>query len=116
MSTSIATFCAPGSGVGGGGTGRGHTYGPRGPLHHDPRRDHGTVTLALFDPSRAGMSHSPGSGAVALAVPDVSAARDALKGERVEFVADLIDSGTCHQAILRDTEGNTLILHHIHGR
>lgn len=62
------------------------------------------------------MSHSPGSGAVALAVPDVSAARDALKGERVEFVADLIDSGTCHQAILRDTEGNTLILHHIHGR
>lgn len=75
----------------------------------------GTVTLALFDAARAGMDHRPGTGAVALRVDDVPAARDALKARGVAFVEELIDSGTCHQAIFTDTEGNPLILHHVYG-
>ncbi len=76
--------------------------------------DTGTVTIALFDCARVGMEHRPGGAAIALRVDDVPTARDALKARGVEFVQDLIDSGTCHQAIFRDSEGNTLILHHIH--
>ncbi len=75
----------------------------------------GTVTIALFDCARVGMTHRPGSGAVALRVDDVPAARDALKANGVEFMQELIDSGSCHQAMFADTEGNTLILHHIYG-
>ncbi|MCB0880750.1 MAG: VOC family protein [Thermoleophilia bacterium] len=73
----------------------------------------GTVTIALLDGARVGMPHRPG-GAVALRVDDVPAARDALKARGVEFLEELIDSGSCHQAIFNDPEGNALILHHIY--
>ena len=32
------------------------------------------------------------------------------------FVTDMIDSGTCHQAIFLDPAGNALDLHHIYAR
>lgn len=76
----------------------------------------GTVTIALFDCARVGLEHRPAAGAVALRVDDVPAAREALKAKGVEFDTDLIDSGTCHQAIFNDSEGNGLILHHIYRR
>jgi catechol 2,3-dioxygenase-like lactoylglutathione lyase family enzyme len=71
----------------------------------------GTLTLALMDVAAIGSTFSTGAGAIALHVDDVAGARTALEEQGVEFVMDTIDSGVCHQAIFRDTEGNTLILH-----
>lgn len=73
--------------------------------------ENGTVTIALFDVAKTGGTHRPGSGAIAIHVDDVEAARANLEATGVEFVMDTIDSGVCLQAICKDTEGNTLILH-----
>jgi hypothetical protein len=32
--------------------------------------------------------------------------------DRVEFIADTIDSGVCHMAFFKDPDGNELLLHH----
>lgn len=55
---------------------------------------------------------APHGAPLALQVPDVAAAREALEAKGVEFMMDTIDSGVCHQAIFRDPDGNTLDLHH----
>ncbi len=73
--------------------------------------ENGTVTIALFDVAKTGGTHRPGSGAIAIHVDDVQAARERLEAHGVTFVMDTIDSGVCHQAIFHDSEGNTLILH-----
>lgn len=73
--------------------------------------ENGTVTIALFDTAMTGREHTPGSGAIALHVDDVAAARKRLEARGVEFIGDTIDSGVCLQAIFPDSEGNTLILH-----
>jgi predicted enzyme related to lactoylglutathione lyase len=72
----------------------------------------GNLTLAIMDPTAFGQEFRPHSLPIALAVDDVAAARDQLKAKGVEFVAEMIDSGVCHQAIFRDPSGNTLDLHH----
>jgi len=72
----------------------------------------GNLTLALFDVAAVGGTFSTGAGSIALHVDDVAAARSRLEQHGVEFVMDTIDSGVCHQAIFRDTEGNALVLHH----
>jgi hypothetical protein len=41
----------------------------------------------------------------------VPAAREELQAAGVEFHGDIIDSGSCHQAIFSDPDG-TMILHH----
>ena len=74
--------------------------------------ENGTVTIALFDVALAGQEFSTGAGAIALRVDDVHAARTRLEAAGVTFLMDTLDSGVCHQAIFKDTEGNTLILHH----
>jgi predicted enzyme related to lactoylglutathione lyase len=45
-------------------------------------------------------------------VDDVAEARAELEARGVEFVADTMDTGVCHQAHLRDPDGNALTLHH----
>ena len=53
----------------------------------------------------------PSYGAIALQVEDVAAAGAELEAKGVEFQSDIIDSGVCHQAIFRDPEGTSLVLH-----
>jgi len=73
----------------------------------------GNLTLAIMDPSAFGQPEArPNSTPIALQVDDVVAARTALAAQGVTFLVDLIDSGTCHQAIFSDPDGNPLILHH----
>jgi predicted enzyme related to lactoylglutathione lyase len=75
----------------------------------------GNLTLAVMDPSAFGQSEArPNSAPIALQVDDVDVARGALEAKGVSFLADKIDSGTCHQAIFTDPDGNSLILHHIY--
>ena len=73
--------------------------------------ENGTVTIALFDVAMTGREHRPGSGAIAIHVEDVKAARERLEAHGVQFFGETIDSGVCLQAIFPDSEGNTLILH-----
>ena len=74
----------------------------------------GALTIAVMDPTAFGQPFVPHSVPIAFQVDDVPAAREALEGKGVTFVTDLIDSGTCHQAIFVDPAGNSLDLHHIY--
>jgi predicted enzyme related to lactoylglutathione lyase len=75
----------------------------------------GSLTIAVMDPTAFGQEFRPHSVPIAFQVDDVAAARDHLKEQGVTFVAEMIDSGTCHQAIFVDPAGNALDLHHIYG-
>ena len=72
----------------------------------------GNLTLAIMQSEAFGQEFSPNSMPIALQVDDVAAAREALETAGVRFVTDIIDSGTCHQAIFHDPAGNPLDLHH----
>ena len=72
----------------------------------------GDLTVAVMDPTAFGQEFRPHSLPIAFQVDDVAAAREQLEAQGVEFVADTIDSGVCHQAIFRDPAGNSLDLHH----
>jgi len=71
----------------------------------------GNVSLYLVDPTRFGASFAPHTAHVALRVPDVAAARERLEGAGVAFDGDIFDTGVCHMAFFRDSEGNALMLH-----
>ncbi len=74
----------------------------------------GSLTIAVMDPTAFGQQFRPHSVPIAFQVDDVAAAREQLEAKGVTFVTDLIDSGTCHQAIFLDPAGNALDLHHIY--
>ncbi len=74
----------------------------------------GALTIAVMDPTAFGQPFVPHSVPIAFQVDDVPAAREVLEAKGVTFVTDLIDSGTCHQAIFLDPAGNSLDLHHIY--
>ena len=74
--------------------------------------ENGTVTIAVMQSDAFGIEFSPHSHPIAFQVDDVAAARAALEAKGVEFVADNIDSGVCHMAYFRDSDGNALMLHH----
>ena len=74
----------------------------------------GALTIAVMDPTAFGQPFSPHSVPIAFQVDDVAAAREQLEAQGVTFVTDMIDSGTCHQAIFLDPAGNSLDLHHIY--
>ncbi|MBA2385234.1 MAG: VOC family protein [Actinobacteria bacterium] len=71
----------------------------------------GQVTLDIFDPSSIGQPFSPSPAGLALRVPDVAAARAELERKGVEFDGETVDTGVCHQAFFRDSDGNALMLH-----
>ncbi len=75
----------------------------------------GSLTIAVMDPTAFGQEFRPHSLPIAFQVDDVAAARDLLKERGVTFVNEMIDSGSCHQAIFLDPAGNSLDLHHIYG-
>lgn len=72
----------------------------------------GNLTIGTYDMARLGREFAPSTGAIAMQVDDVPAAREHLEGRGVRFLGDVVDSGHCHQAYFQDTDGNQLILHH----
>jgi catechol 2,3-dioxygenase-like lactoylglutathione lyase family enzyme len=69
------------------------------------------VTLALWAPEADGEAFAANEAGIALRVADVHAARSELEARGVEFIGETLDTGVCHMAFLRDSEGNVLILH-----
>jgi len=77
-----------------------------------PEIETGNVSLYLVNPAAIGAEFSPHTSHVALRVADVARAREELEGRGVEFNGDIRDTGVCHMAFFRDSEGNALMLHH----
>lgn len=69
------------------------------------------VTLALWEPEAEGVPFAPNTAGIALRVPDVEAAREALRARGVEFLGETVDTGVCLMGFFRDPDGNVLILH-----
>jgi catechol 2,3-dioxygenase-like lactoylglutathione lyase family enzyme len=72
----------------------------------------GSLTIQLVDVAKIGREFEPSTGAIALHVDDVEAARSELESHGVEFMGETMDSGVCYQAYFADPDGNALILHH----
>ena len=73
----------------------------------------GNATLALVTPDALGAEFAPlPIGSIVFRVPDVAVAREKLEGVGVEFLGEPWDSGVCHGAAFKDSEGNGLALHH----
>ncbi len=68
--------------------------------------------LALFATGDMKPSADAG-GSVALEVDDLDALVARLKGEGVQFKAEMIHSPVCRMAVLLDSEGNSIILHEL---
>ncbi len=78
-----------------------------------PEFETGNVTLAVVVPEAMGLEFEPlPFGSVAIRVPDVGEARAKLEAAGIEFERDTFDSGVCHMAFFRDSEGNGLMIHH----
>jgi catechol 2,3-dioxygenase-like lactoylglutathione lyase family enzyme len=78
-----------------------------------PEFETGNVTLAVVVPEQLGLEFEPlPFGSVAIRVPDVGEARAKLEAAGIEFERDTFDSGVCHMAFFRDSEGNGLMIHH----
>jgi catechol 2,3-dioxygenase-like lactoylglutathione lyase family enzyme len=71
----------------------------------------GQVTLGVWEPEKIGLPFAPNPNDIALRVPDVAAAREALEDQGVQFVGDTFDTGVCHMAFFHDPDGNALMLH-----
>ncbi|HXM75169.1 MAG TPA: VOC family protein [Thermoanaerobaculia bacterium] len=72
----------------------------------------GNLTIQLVEMGKIGREFTPTSGAIALHVDDVEAARSELKSRGVSFFGETVDSGVCFQAYFKDPDGNAPILHH----
>jgi predicted enzyme related to lactoylglutathione lyase len=72
----------------------------------------GNVTIAVMDPTAFGHEFCPHQMPIALHVEDVEAARAELEARGVNFIAETLDSGVCHQAFFLDPAGNKFNLHH----
>jgi catechol 2,3-dioxygenase-like lactoylglutathione lyase family enzyme len=72
----------------------------------------GNLTIQVVDVAKIGRPLEPSTGAIALHVDDVEAARSELEQRSVQFKEDTMDSGVCHMAFFQDPDGNALILHH----
>jgi catechol 2,3-dioxygenase-like lactoylglutathione lyase family enzyme len=72
----------------------------------------GSLTIQLVDVAKIGRQFEPSTGAIALHVEDVEAARSELESRGIEFTGETMDSGVCFQAYFADPDGNALILHH----
>jgi catechol 2,3-dioxygenase-like lactoylglutathione lyase family enzyme len=72
----------------------------------------GSLTLAVMQSDAFGIEFRAHNHPIALRVDDVEAARPELESRGVEFKAETLDSGVCHQAFFEDPDGNVLALHH----
>jgi catechol 2,3-dioxygenase-like lactoylglutathione lyase family enzyme len=77
-----------------------------------PEFETGNVSLYLIDPTNMGQEfRGPNTAPIALRVPDVQSARATLEQAGIEFDGEIVDTGVCHMAFLRDPDGNPLLLH-----
>jgi predicted enzyme related to lactoylglutathione lyase len=77
-----------------------------------PEFETGNVSLYLVNPAAIGAGEfKPHNAHIALRVPDVAATRAELEAKGVEFHGEILDTGVCHMAFFRDSEGNALMLH-----
>jgi predicted enzyme related to lactoylglutathione lyase len=71
------------------------------------------VGMVLSTPEQKGGGEYRPEYAIALRVADVAATMERLEQAGVEFeFPEPYDSGVCHMAFFRDSEGNALMLHH----
>lgn len=71
------------------------------------------TTLVLYSPTlEANRRPQVGGGMIWLAVGDVAAALDELRGRGVEVVMGPLDTPACQVGIVRDPDGNKVGLHH----
>jgi predicted enzyme related to lactoylglutathione lyase len=72
--------------------------------------------LALFNHPDPVHKRTPGSGgaSIALEVEDLESAMSELKAKGVQFTSDVIKSPVCRMANIKDSEGNSIILHELH--
>jgi predicted enzyme related to lactoylglutathione lyase len=77
-----------------------------------PEIETGNVSLYLIDPTTIGGTFAPHTAYIALRVGDVAQARADLEAKGVIFEGDIRDTGVCHMAFFKDSEGNQLMLHH----
>jgi predicted enzyme related to lactoylglutathione lyase len=72
--------------------------------------------LALFKHPDPAHKSEPGSGSasIALEVEDLDSAMSELKGKGVEFTSEVIMSPVCRMANIKDSEGNSILLHQLH--
>jgi predicted enzyme related to lactoylglutathione lyase len=76
-----------------------------------PEIETGNVSLYLINPTSLGREFVPHTADIALRVPDVAKARTELEEKGVAFEGDTRDTGVCHMAFFKDSEGNQLMLH-----
>jgi catechol 2,3-dioxygenase-like lactoylglutathione lyase family enzyme len=69
------------------------------------------VTLSFWNPEQEGIEFKPNEAGFALRVPDVEEARRELEAKGVEFIGETYDSSVCLMGFLKDSDGNTVILH-----
>jgi catechol 2,3-dioxygenase-like lactoylglutathione lyase family enzyme len=69
------------------------------------------LTLGLWEPEAQDVAFAPNTSGIALRVPDVAVAREALEAQGVEFLGETVDTGVCHMGFFYDPDGNVLILH-----
>ena len=72
----------------------------------------GNLTIAVMQSDAFGLEFRSNNHPIELRVDDVEAARAELESRGVEFKADTLDSGVCHQAFFEDPDGNALAIHH----
>ena len=71
----------------------------------------GQVTLGIWKPEAQGLEFTPNESGFALRVADVAEARRELEEQGVQFDMETFDTGVCHMALMRDPDGNQVILH-----
>jgi predicted enzyme related to lactoylglutathione lyase len=71
----------------------------------------GQVTLGIWAPADHGLEFTPNASGFALRVADVAEARRELEEQGVTFDGATFDTGVCHMALMRDPDGNQVILH-----
>jgi predicted enzyme related to lactoylglutathione lyase len=72
--------------------------------------------LALFNHPDKSQKGTPGSAgaAIALEVDDLAATMAELEAKGVDFSSGVIEGPGCHMANIKDSEGNSIILHQLH--
>jgi predicted enzyme related to lactoylglutathione lyase len=76
----------------------------------------GNLTIALLESRQFGLEFQPNNHPIEFHVDDFDAAKTELEARGVKFEGDTLDSGVCHQAFFKDTEGNALAIHHRYAR
>ena len=71
----------------------------------------GNLTVAVMQNDAFGMEFATNNNPIEFHVEDFEAARAELESRGVEFTADTLDSGVCHQAFFKDPDGNVLAIH-----